>query len=387
MLASRGVELSGLPIYDHHSHALFHEDLWRREPLEPYFTEASDPALVTRFARDTLFFRRSLRDLAEFYGCPDRVESVIEARQAWDYRELCRRMFSEAGITDWLIDDGLWADRLWSVEECRSLPPRIGRIVRVEAELGATIARHAPARDRPGTSLLAAFEASLRAQRSGAVAFKSIAAYRSGLEIGRPDPGDVDRAVDTLRQNLVPDRPPRVAAKPLIDAMLWLVLRVAAETGAVVQFHTGYGDPDLDLRLANPLHLRPIFEAPEFRGLRVVLLHCYPFVREAGYLASVYPGVYVDLGLTIPYASVHGMRTAVHEALHLAPVTKLLFSTDAQRTPELFWLAARRGRKVLGDVLDQTIRDGDLTADEAGAAAARILAGNAAGLYGELPGR
>jgi uncharacterized protein len=154
-----------------------------------------------------------------------------------------------------------------------------------------------------------------------------------------------------------------------------------------VQFHTGYGDPDLDLRLANPLHLRTIFEAPELRALRVVLLHCYPFVREAGYLASVYPGVSLDVGLTIPYASVHGMRTAVHEALHLAPLTKLLVSTDAQRTPELFWLAARWGRKVLGDVLDQTIRDGDLTPDEALAAAGQILSGNAAKLYGELPGR
>ena len=61
----------------------------------------------------------------------------------------------------------------------------------------------------------------------------------------------------------------------------------------------------------------------------------------ASTLASVYPGAYVDLGLTVPYASVRGMRTALHEAMHLAPITKVLLSTDAQRTPETFWLAAR----------------------------------------------
>jgi uncharacterized protein len=373
------VDLSGVPIYDHHAHALFREDPWRREPLEAYFTEASDPEWLARFGRDTLFFRRGIRDLAEFYGCPDHVESVLEARRAWDYAELCRRMFVAAGITQWLIDDGLWPDRSWSIAESRSLPPRVGRILRLEAELATMIERH----ESP-TSLLAAFEESLRAVRPPIVAFKSIAAYRSGLHIDRPAPRDVERALTALRRRLVPGRVPRLDAKPLVDAMLWVALRVAAETGVVVQFHTGYGDPDLDLRLANPLHLRPIFEAPALRGLRVVLLHSYPFVREAGYLAAVYPGVYLDLGLTIPHASVHGMRTAVREALHLAPVGKVLFSTDAQRTPELFWLAARWGRRVLGDVMDRTVSDGDLTSDEAEDAAARILCGNATALYGDL---
>ena len=76
------------------------------------------------------------------------------------------------------------------------------------------------------------------------------------------------------------------------------------------------------------------------------------------------------------------MRTSFHEALHLAPVTKLLLSTDAQRTPETFWLAARWGRRVLGEALDTTIADGDLSANEASWAASRILHDNAAELYG-----
>jgi predicted TIM-barrel fold metal-dependent hydrolase len=287
-------------------------------------------------------------------------------------------MFADARIGHWLIDDGLWTDQLLSVADCAAMVPGVSvrRIVRLEVELAGMVEQH----DR-ASSLLAAFVERLAKLVPEVAAFKSIAAYRTGLAIGRPAAADVESAFSTLRRSVVTGRPPRLAEKPLIDAMLWAVLPVAAAARTPVQFHTGFGDPDLDLRLANPLHLRPLFEAESLRGLRVVCLHSYPYVREAGYLASVYPGAYVDLGLTVPYASVHAMRTALHEAMHLAPVTKVLLSTDAQRTPETFWLAARWGRRVLGEVLETTVGDGDLSGDEARWAASRILFDNAAELY------
>lgn len=372
------MELSHIPIYDHHAHALYHEAVWRQEALEPYFTEAYDADLLRRFGRDNLFFRRSMRDLAGFYGCAPLPEALLEARQHWDYLALCKAMFAEAHIAYWLVDDGLWNDRLWSVAECnRQLPPVARRVLRLETELASMIALHDSA-----ASLLMAFVTHLQELAPQVAALKSIAAYRSGLDLQRHSIVEVERAFTEVRRHLTPGQPPRLASKPLLDTMLWSALQVAAETGKVVQFHVGYGDPDLDMRLANPLHLRAIFEEPTLKGVNVVMLHCYPFFREAGYLASVYPGAYLDIGLTIPYASVHAMRTALFEALHLSPITKILFSTDAQRTPELFWLAARWGRQVVADVCTQTVRDGDLSSEEAQWAAERILFGNAAALYG-----
>jgi hypothetical protein len=373
------MDLSAIPLYDHHAHALFREAVWRQAPIEPYFSEASDPELLARFGRDNLHFRRSIGDLAEFYGCAPTVAAVLEARQPWDYADLVRRMFAEAHIGHWLIDDGLWTDELLGVPDCAAMVPRVPvrRIVRLEVELAGMVEQH----DR-AASLLVAFAERLEKLAPRVAAFKSIAAYRTGLEIGRPTPLEIEYAFSAVRRAGQPGRPPRLAAKPIIDAMLWAVLPVAAATHTPVQFHTGFGDPDLDLRLANPLHLRPLFESTALRGLRVVCLHAYPYVREAGYLASVYPGAYVDLGLTVPYASVHAMRTALHEAIHLAPVTKVLLSTDAQRTPETFWLAARWGRRVLGQVLEAAAADGDLSSPEAEWAASRILFDNAAELYG-----
>jgi len=105
-----------------------------------------------------------------------------------------------------------------------------------------------------------------------------------------------------------------------------------------------------------------------------VLLHCYPFVREAGWLAHVYGNVYFDLSLTIPHVS----RPAemVRQALELAPVSKLLYASDAARTPELYLLAARWWRSALAAVLAE-----ELPAAQAEEAGRMVLRENARTLY------
>jgi predicted TIM-barrel fold metal-dependent hydrolase len=111
-----------------------------------------------------------------------------------------------------------------------------------------------------------------------------------------------------------------------------------------------------------------------FRDTPFVLLHCYPFVREAGWLAHVYGNVWFDLSLTIPHVS----RPAemLRQALELAPVSKLLYASDAARTPELYYLAATWWREALAEVLPDL-----LPAGEAEEAAELILRGNALELY------
>ena len=103
-----------------------------------------------------------------------------------------------------------------------------------------------------------------------------------------------------------------------------------------------------------------------------MLLHCYPFVRQAGWLAHVYGNVFLDVSLTIP----HVWRAAemVREALELAPVSKLLYASDAARTPELYFLAARGWRAALAEVLGEALEPA-----EAEAAARRVLRENAIG--------
>ena len=174
------------------------------------------------------------------------------------------------------------------------------------------------------------------------VALKTIAAYRGGL----------DRVSEEV-----------VAALEANEA-----------TGAPlpVQVHCGFGDSDLWLARADPSHLKPLIE--RFSETPFVLLHCYPFVREAGWLAHVYSNVFFDLSLTIPHVS--RPAEAVREALELAPVSKLLYASDASRTPELYYVAAKWWRETLATVLAEALEPAD--AEDAGR---RILRENALALY------
>jgi len=149
-----------------------------------------------------------------------------------------------------------------------------------------------------------------------------------------------------------------------------------------IQFHTGFGDPDVDLLLANPLHLRPLFQSGRFANVPFVLLHAgYPYTRELSYLASVYANVFMDLSLAIPYIATD-IPNLVRSALSLAPTSKVLFSTDAYSIPEIFWIAARWGRWGIGTVLEEWLAGGIIAIDEVDLISNQILHGNAEAVYG-----
>jgi predicted TIM-barrel fold metal-dependent hydrolase len=112
----------------------------------------------------------------------------------------------------------------------------------------------------------------------------------------------------------------------------------------------------------------------------VVLLHCYPFVRHAGYLASIYADVHLDISLAVTLAAPRG-PAVIAEALELAPPTKLLFATDASRLPEVFLLGTRWWRESLAQVVGDLVDEGCADDQRARHWSELILAGNARRLY------
>jgi predicted TIM-barrel fold metal-dependent hydrolase len=218
-----------------------------------------------------------------------------------------------------------------------------------------------------------------RAQAEGYVALKSIVAYRSGLDVRPVSPADAAAAFAGVKMQAGPSGHIRLASKPLCDALLWHALQIAGEQALPVQFHTGFGDRDADLRLANPLHLRAVIEQVQ---APIVLLHAgWPFYREAAHLASIYGHVWLDLSLAIPFAT-SGIPTMLEDVLGMAPLSKLMFATDAFTMPEIYWLAARWGRWGLGRALETLVDARFLTEEEAWKSARGILGDNARGLYG-----
>lgn len=371
----RAVEMAEL--IDGHAHNLVAID--SSQPFISCFSEANGEALS--FVPHTLSFKRGIRDIAELYKTETSLQAIEEHRRSSGLQKISSTCFKAAKIAAILIDDGIEFDKKQETQWHRSLAPVVGRILRIE-RLAEQILDEGRADGDSWTfdAFMEAFTGTLNSVADQIVGLKSIAAYRSGLEIDTT----VTRkqAEEALIEVLHSSSPIRITNKNFIDYLFMQSLEVAVQYDMPLQIHTGFGDKDLDLRLANPLHLRSLLEDERFSKCKIVLLHAsYPFSKEASYLASVYPQVYLDFGLAIPKLSVQGMISSVKELLELAPTKKVLFSTDGYAFPETFYLGAKRSREVVFSVLQDACNDGDLSIPEAIEAVKDIFSENAMKLY------
>ncbi|MHC5611599.1 MAG: amidohydrolase family protein [Nostoc sp.] len=374
------MNLADIPLIDQHAHNILRPEVVAQYPYAAAFTESYDPEIINYHACHTFFYPRSLREIGALLNCEAEEAAILARRESLGLEELTQIYFRAANLEAIYLDDGLQAETILPISwHERFIPVR--RILRLEI-----LAEQLIPQSEDFATFLARFNSELDPPPFGVVAFKSIACYRSGLDI-QPVADEVAAAhFDLLKQQLQ-NQPLRLTDKSLIDFLLQQALLVAAKYRLPVQFHTGYGDPDLDLRLANPLNLRYLLELPQYRHVPLVLLHAsYPYMQEAGYLASVYPQVYLDFGLAVPFLSVSGMREVIRQLLELTPTTKLMYSSDAHSIPELYYLGAKWGRQLLGEVLEQAIADSDITVTEAEAIAVAILRENALVLYQSAPG-
>jgi predicted TIM-barrel fold metal-dependent hydrolase len=375
------LDLSAIPLVDDHCHGLYRDvprDLtgWRR-----LFTESRDAGMAERHAPSMLSYQRLLRELAKFLGCGATEAEVLAARQARGDARLIGELLRAANIEALLVDTGYPASELVlpgaevaAVSGCRVVP-----ILRLETLMERLIAAH---------ETLDAVEEALRAELAdvrarGYVALKSIVAYRTGLAIRTWPRDEAERAFAQARSQAQTPRGLRLAHKPLLDTLLHVAFAEAARQELPVQFHTGYGDSDADLLLGNPLHLRAVLEEPAYRGMPVVLLHaCYPYTREGGYLAAVYEHVSLDLSYGIPFLGYGELLAFTRAAMGVAPLVKLLYSSDGVGVPELHWLSACDGRRALAQTLGECVEQGDLEYAAAERAAAGVLREHAIRLYG-----
>ncbi|VAH03948.1 unnamed protein product [Triticum turgidum subsp. durum] len=365
------------PAVDAHAHNLV--DTASSLPFLRCFSEADGDALA--FAPHSLSFKRSIKDIAALYGCEASLDKVEEFRKAQGLSSISSKCFQAANISAILVDDGLAFDKMLELEAHKEFVPTVGRVLRIEW-LAETIINDDSFSGSSWTldSFTETFVAKLKSFASKIVGLKSIAAYRSGLEID-PCVSKTD-AEDGLRKELTGQRPLRITNKSLIDYLFTRSLDIAVQCHLPMQIHTGFGDKDLDLRKCNPLHLRAVLEDERFTKCQLVLLHAsYPYSKEASYLASVYSQVYLDFGLAIPKLSVQGMVSSLKELLELAPINKVMFSSDGYAFPETYYLGSRRARDVVYRVLSAASEDGDLSIQEAIDAVEDIFRRNASDLY------
>lgn len=370
--------LSSIPLVDHHCHAFFRFD--GPVPVNRYrkaFTEADHPEIIAEHMPYTAAYRWMLKQMAERLGCAPSEDAVLAARNAADLGAFTRSLMAEVNMRALFVDTGFMADQVYSPAEFAELTGlQVRPVLRLERAAEELIRQGGSFSDL--VDGMRSLVTNLR--QSGHVGVKSIAAYRTGLEIRRWSLAEAESALGEAREEAQRQGRLRLMAKPVIDYLLWELFPILNRDELPIQFHVGYGDSDTDLRLGNPLHLRAILETEGFRRTPITLLHCYPFIREAGYLASVYPNLYFDVSLAIPYAA-SGARRYVAEALELAPASKLLFATDANTIPEVFWAGAVGYRNAVAEVLEGLRQAGALSGAEVMEWAELIFYRNALRIY------
>jgi uncharacterized protein len=374
------IDLTQVPVVDNHCHSVMQDQTfddiagWRQA-----FTESTDPGMPRDHVASTALYRRLIRTLASFLGCEPEEEAVFSARTEKEGRELTGALLRAANVDTLLLDTGfpppeavLQVAELGELGGCRAEP-----MLRLEILMESLLAEKDSLED-----VKEALAAELDDVRSrGYAALKSIAAYRTGLDIREWPREEAEESFHEYRRAAGAGSA-RLVHKPLLDTLLHVALAQAARQEVPVQFHVGYGDADTDLLLGNPLYLRPVFQRPDYRGMPVVLLHeCYPYTRQGGYLAAVYGNVYLDLSYGIPLLGYGELLSFTRQALGVAPSSKLMYSSDGLGVPELHWISAIDGRRAIGEALGELVSQGELDLSDAEATGESILRANATRLY------
>jgi predicted TIM-barrel fold metal-dependent hydrolase len=366
------------PAIDHHCHPL------RRWPfqlsaveLRGAFTEALDSQLAERHAINTVAYQDAIRRIAGELQCQATEAAILGYHNAADPAAYARRLMAQTATGVMLVDNGFaTAESFTLPEQEQAIGIKQRQIIRLETVAEGLIQNASDPRQ-----WFDAVRAALRAGvGSGAVGVKTICAYRASLKLQPVDTDVLGVAFSATRLRAQRGEHPRLSGSALCHALLFEAAQECRELDVPLQVHCGFGDPDEDLAETSPLGLRPFFIDPAYRGLRVALLHCYPYHREAAYLCSVFPDVYMDLSLTIPFAGLEGGR-AMREALGLCPTSKLLYASDASRYPEVFLVAAAAHREALADALGELVDRRIMDTATAANAGRQVLADNARRVY------
>ncbi len=390
MTQSNIVDLSGAAVVDAHCHAFTADTLtastargWLdRITLMGMCLDSSKTAdkgmarLLPEMTRSTLLASAANRWLADLLGCD--VREVAEVRRdalERDTRGYISKLLAQENVTQLFFDDGYPLPRIHPESFGDLVGAEVHRVVRIEPLIEEA---------KSSTDSLEEFEGHFRLSLQEAaadpktVAFKSIIAYRTGLDVDHPDPQEITESYLQWRKSGWQEG--RAVCKVVRDHLLNTALDVAREKELPFHIHTGGGDPDVLLPYARPSLLMPLLN--RCMDQPIVLIHCgYPWVEETAFLASIFPRVFIDISMLTPWSTLYVDR-ALEILLGTVPVNKLFHGSDEASEPEIIWLAARLTRGALERVLSRAVELDFLSPGDAQEMGKGVLAGNVLKLHG-----
>jgi predicted TIM-barrel fold metal-dependent hydrolase len=383
------------PLVDHHCNGVRRDDLGRAG-FELLISGSGSPAPPGTTHFDTplgVAVRRWCGPLLDLE--PHAPPAVYLARRTeLGAAEVNRRMLAGAGVVAFLVDSAAQDGELLGAAEMGRLggaaADELVRVEHIERDVAASAQLAVDYLDDLGEELTA------RAAR--AVALKTVAGALCGLDLeaGRPARGAVIAAAN--RRLADPKAP--LTDPVLLHYLVWSAVDVAKERNLPVQFHGGFaglaapgvfggpgassaaggpGGPLGEPHRADPARLSAFAAALQPLGVPMILLHCYPFHRQAAHLAATFPHVYVDVGFAPQHTA--AATRVIDELLELAPFHKLLYGSGACGLAETAYLAALAHRRALAVALAARIGTGEWSAADAARVAHMIGSANARRIY------
>jgi predicted TIM-barrel fold metal-dependent hydrolase len=357
--------VDGLRLVDNHVHGYWLAS-GDRTRFENGLNEANtEPLASFDSAFDTQLGFAVRAHCAVLLGLPKHADPS----QYWNRRsefaesELARLFLSGAGVSDWLVDTGIPGDLAGPAQLAEVAGGNAYEVVRLEQVAQQAIAF---------PDYVAAFDEILSRRAAQAVATKSVLAYRGGFDGDLSEPSEREVKVAAARwrdsgESRLTDR-----------VLLRFGLHQALRLGLPLQLHVGFGDRDCDLHRTNPLLLLDFLRSAG--STPIVLLHCYPYEREAGYLAQAFNNVYLDTGLPLQHLGARA-EAFLARTLEMAPFRKIMYSSDGVGPPELHFLGAALWRRGMSAVLGSFVDRGEWSLADAARVSSLIGRENAIRVY------
>jgi predicted TIM-barrel fold metal-dependent hydrolase len=202
------------------------------------------------------------------------------------------------------------------------------------------------------------------ARKGGALGIKQLQAYRRPLEfLFHPD------AAVTWTGALSEDQ-----QRVFENWMIHECSKRADDLGWAHQVHVGTNN----IEQSSPMGLSRL--AQRYPRMKLVMIHCWPFLKEAGWIAKFHANAYLDT-CWLPILNPDFFREAISTWWNYVPAHKITCGQDATSV-EMAAGSSLFHREILADALRERSRGLGMTDEELTAAARSILHENAVALYG-----
>ena len=305
-----------------------------------------------------MYMQMTIHRLAKFFSCESTIEAVVEKRNeyAQDFSQYTQKLFKDVQLEGLLIDYGYPTPPIPKEKFNAITGIPAWEVYRIEPVMDRLREKYHHFSD-----FMEAYRHDLRSalEHERVVGLKSIIAYRSGLEIGPMDEKEAALQYDAFKENH------RATVKALRDYCLHIAMEECTRANKVMHIHTGIGDGEVLLHKASPSLLVGMLREEKYKDTKVHLVHGgYPWMEEAAFLCSVYPNLYMDISLQIPFAG-HGVERIISQVFEFAPFNKVMYGSDAFTVPEMNWLAVQIFKESFEKVLQSWVEKDYMTVAKA----------------------